>query len=276
MRVKVRDVDLAVRESGSGLPFFWGHGLMGSMDQEDEGGLFAWGPLADGVRLVRYDARGHGRSEATLDPRDYHWRELARDLRGLADAIGDEPPVLGGVSMGCATSLHAAVAAPEKTRALVLVGAPTAWDTRPRQARIYRFSAGMVERFGLTPFRCLGSVASLAVQNASLARMQRSIMNELSRSDPRAVVAALRGAAASDLPKPGALRALHVPTLILSWRGDPTHPLSTAQRLAELLPDAEHDIAESQEDLQGWPERIREFLAISLTKRGSRAIGRHA
>jgi pimeloyl-ACP methyl ester carboxylesterase len=249
---------------------------MGSMDQEDEGGLFDWGALAESVRLVRYDARGHGRSEATLDPPDYHWRELARDLRGMADALSEEPPVLGGVSMGCATSLHAAVAAPEQTRALVLVGPPTAWDTRPRQARIYRFSAALVERLGLTPFRCLGAVASLAVQNASLARMQRSIMNELRRSDPRAVVAALSGAAASDLPQPTVLRALHVPTLILSWRSDPTHPLSTARRLAELLPDAQHEIAESSQDVQAWPERIRRFLASSLTKRGSRATGRPA
>jgi pimeloyl-ACP methyl ester carboxylesterase len=272
--VKVRDVELAVRESGQGVPLLWGHGLMGSMEQEDEGGLFEWGSLAESLRLVRYDARGHGRSEATLDPRAYHWRELARDLRGIADALGEEPPILGGVSMGCATSLHAAVAAPEQTRALVLVGPPTAWDTRPRQARIYRFSAGVVERIGLTPFRCLGAVASLGVQNPTLARMQRSIMNQLRRSDPRAVVAALRGAAASDLPKPGALRSLHVPTLILAWRGDPTHPLSTAQRLAELLPDAELDVAASSDDVQAWPERIRGFLASHLTTRGSGRTGR--
>ncbi len=269
--MKVRDVELATRETGTGQPFFWGHGLMGSMDQEDTGGLFEWRELEQSVRLVRYDARGHGRSEATLDPRGYHWRELARDLRALIDSICDEPPVLGGVSMGCATSLHAAVASPEQTRALVLVGPPTAWDTRPRQARIYRFGAEMVDRVGLTPFRCIGQLASLAVRDARLARMQRSIMKELGRADPRAVAAALRGAAESDLPQPHALRKLDIPALVLAWRGDPTHPISTAERLAELLPNAELQVAESGDDIRSWPERISRFIASNITTRDSRA-----
>jgi pimeloyl-ACP methyl ester carboxylesterase len=253
------------------MPLVWGHGLMGSMDQEDAGGLFDWESLASDVRLVRYDARGHGRSEATLDPKAYHWRELAQDLRALADTLGQEPPVLGGVSMGCATSLHAAAASPERTRALVLVGPPTAWETRPRQARIYRFSAAMVERIGLGPFRCLGALASFPVRNAALAGMQRSIMSELRRADPRAVCAALRGAAASDLPEPTALRKLQVPALVLAWPGDPTHPLSTAKQLAELLPDAELHVADGSSDIRDWPERVREFLASRVTKHDSRA-----
>jgi pimeloyl-ACP methyl ester carboxylesterase len=267
----VRDVDLAVRDSGDGIPLIWGHGLMGSMDQEDAGGLFDWESLAGDVRLVRYDARGHGRSEATLDPKAYHWRELARDLRAVADTLGQELSVLGGVSMGCATSLHAAVASPERTHALVLAGPPTAWKTRPRQARIYRFSAAMVERVGLGPFRCLGTLASYSVRDAALAGMQRSIMGELRRADPRAICAALRGAAASDLPEPSALRNLRVPALVLAWPGDPTHPLSTAKRLVELLPNAELHVAQTSRDIRGWPARIREFLASPVTKHGSRA-----
>lgn len=260
-----------MRDTGKGLPLLWGHGLMGSMDQEDAGGLFEWEALADAVRLIRYDARGHGRSEATLEPRNYHWRELARDLRALADALCDEAPVLAGVSMGCATSLHAAVAAPERTHAMVLVAPPTAWSTRPRQSRIYRFGAKIVERVGLTPFRRMGQFASLMVRDRALARMQRSIMDELGRADPRAVTAALRGAAESDLPGPGALKKLAVPALVLAWRGDPTHPLSTAERLAELLPNVELQIAESGRDIRAWPERIRDFLQRDVTTPDLRA-----
>jgi 3-oxoadipate enol-lactonase len=269
--VKIRDVELAARDTGEGLPLIWGHGLMGSMDQEDAGGLFDWEALEQTVRVVRYDARGHGRSEATLDPRGYQWPELACDLRALADALCDEPPVLGGVSMGCATSLHAAVASPEQTGALVLVAPPTAWDTRPRQARVYRFGAEIVERVGLGPFRCFGRLASLAVRDRTLARMQRSIMDELNSADPRAVVAALRGAAESDLPQESALRKLEVPALVLAWRGDPTHPLSTAERLAELLPDAELHVAESGPDIRAWPERILGFLTSNTTRHDARA-----
>jgi pimeloyl-ACP methyl ester carboxylesterase len=235
------------------------------MDQEDAGGLIDWTELAPDLRLIRYDARGHGRSEATLDPKDYRWKRLARDLWALADAVGAKRPALGGVSMGCATALHAAVAAPERVRRLVLVGPPTAWHT-PRQARIYRFSAGLVERFGLRPFRCLGALASLGVRDAMLAKMQRSVMDELGRADRRAVAAALLGAAASDLPAQRALRSLEVPALVLAWRGDPTHPLSTAERIAELMPTAELCVAGSGDEMGAWPERIQAFLAAGVRK----------
>jgi pimeloyl-ACP methyl ester carboxylesterase len=261
--LRVDDVDLAVRESGAGAPFLWGHGLLCSMDQEDAGGLIDWTAFAPDLRLIRYDARGHGRSEATLDPKGYRWKRLARDLWALADAVGAERPALGGVSMGCATALHAAVAAPERVRALVLVGPPTAWHTRPRQARFYRFSARLVDRFGLGPFRCLGALTSLGVRDPTLARMQRSVMQELRRADRRAVAAALRGAAESDLPAGRALRSLQMPALVLAWRGDPTHPLSTAKRLSELIPAAELCVAGSGEEMRAWPERIRAFLAAA-------------
>ena len=272
--MRVGDIDLAVRESGAGAPFLWGHGLLCSMDQEDAGGLIDWTELAPDLRLIRYDARGHGRSEATLDPKDYRWKRLARDLWALADAVGAKRPALGGISMGCATALHAAVAAPERVRGLVLAGPPTAWHTRPRQARIYRFSAGLVERFGLRPFRCLGALASLGVRDAMLSRMQRSVMQELGRADPRAVAAALLGAAASDLPAERALRSLKVPALVLAWRGDPTHPLSTAKRIAELMPAAELCVAGSDDEMSAWPERIRAFLAAGARKPRSAAPSR--
>ena len=264
--MRVRGIDLAVRESGEGLPFLWGHGLLGSAAQEDDAALLTWAELAETVRLIRYDARGHGNSEATLAPDDYRWPELARDMLALADALGIERAVLGGVSMGCATALHAAIAAPERTAALVLMAPPTAWCTRPRQARLYGFSAGLIEKVGLAPFRCLGWLGGLRVKDPVLGAMQRSILEHLRRADRRAVVAALRGAAASDLPAEDALRALQMPALILAWSGDPTHPVSTARRLAELLPDAELQVARSGEEMRGWPAEIRRFLAAASSR----------
>ena len=61
------------------------------------------------------------------------------------------------------------------------------------------------------------------------------------------------------------------PALILAWRGDPSHPLSTAERLAELLPNAELHVADSDDDIRAWPVRIREYLAAAIRKPGSRA-----
>lgn len=272
LEVRVRGIDLAVREGGAGRPFLWGHGLLGSMAQEDAAALLDWAQLSRAARLVRYDARGHGGSEATIDPADYRWPELAADLLALADAIGAERSVLGGLSMGCATALHAAAAAPSRVEGLVLVAPPTAWGTRPRQARVYRVLAAVVERVGLGAFRCMASLGALAASE-HLAGLQRSVAQGLRRADRRAVVAALRGAAASDLPAAAALRAIRAPALVLAWSGDPTHPLATAERLAELLPRADLRVARDLEGVRAWSPAIRGFLA-SLNPRRSRGAAR--
>jgi 3-oxoadipate enol-lactonase len=262
--MRVRGVDLHVRSTGTGVPFFWGHGLMGSVVQEDEAGMLPWESIRGddtGVRLLRYDARGHGVSEATTDPEHYRWPSLAADLLGLADAMDCEQPVLGGVSMGAATSLHAAAAAPDRVRALVLMAPPTAWASRPRQARIYQGSARLVDWVGLRPFSCLGELAAMAVPNKGLAAIQRSVMRGLRRSDPRRITCALRGAAASDLPDPEAVRALaDIPCLILAWAGDPSHPVSTAEELVRLLPAAELHVAKSLDEIIAWRETLERFL----------------
>jgi pimeloyl-ACP methyl ester carboxylesterase len=84
-------------------------------------------------------------------------------------------------------------------------------------------------------------------------------MQHLARADARAVATAMRGAADSDLPDRDALRALRIPTLILAWRGDPVHPVSTATQLAELLPRAELHVAATLDEVRAWPERIAAF-----------------
>jgi len=230
------------------------------MRQEDEAGLLPWSGLGEDTLLVRWDARGHGASEATLRDEDYRWSELARDAWAVADALEREQVVLGGFSMGAGTALHAATIAPERTRGLVVMAPPTAWETRPRQARLYRSSASLIDRVGLGPFRLFGALGSCFAGNRGVGRVQRSVMDGLGRADPRAVVTALRGAALSDLPKPGRIAKLAVPALVLAWRGDPSHPLSTAEELAKLLPNAQLDVAGDLAGIEAWPETTRRFL----------------
>jgi 3-oxoadipate enol-lactonase len=234
---------------------------MGSMSQEDAAGILPWTGLGERTCLVRWDARGHGASEATLRDEDYRWRELALDLWAIADELGLSQVALGGISMGAGTALHAAMLAPERTRAIVLMAPPTAWATRPRQTRLYRSSAKLVERIGLGPFRFFGALSSVAVSNRGIARVQRSVMHGLAHADPRAVAAALRGAALSDLPDPEQLERLDVPTLILAWKGDPSHPLSTAEALAARLPNASLQVAGGLAEIEAWPKTLKDFLS---------------
>ncbi|MGH9148740.1 MAG: alpha/beta fold hydrolase, partial [Acidimicrobiales bacterium] len=78
---------------------------------------------------------------------------------------------------------------------------------------------------------------------------------------PRVLGAALRGAAQSDLPRPDDVRFVIVPTLVLAWAGDPGHPLSTAELLADLMLQAELHVARAFDDVLGWPGLVRRFLA---------------
>ena len=52
-----------------------------------------------------------------------------------------------------------------------------------------------------------------------------------------------------------------MPALILAWTGDPTHPVSTAEELAELLPSATLQLATTSEDLATWTDHLVDFLA---------------
>jgi len=92
--------------------------------------------------VVRYDARGHGLSYASVDAIDYSWPSLAKDMLGIADELELDTVALGGISMGCATALFAALAAPHRVSRLILTTPPTAWETRPPQAALYEQLGG--------------------------------------------------------------------------------------------------------------------------------------
>src|SRR3954469_3727478 len=115
----INGIDLAVSMTGQGQPFIWAHGLMASMAAEDFTNWFHWDQLGDIATVIRYDARGHGQSGDTPNPADYTWANLAQDMLALADDLGIDQFVAGGASMGCGTSLFAALAAPQRIKALI-------------------------------------------------------------------------------------------------------------------------------------------------------------
>ena len=74
--------------------------------------------VAAGWRVIAYDERGWGQTSYTA-PFDY-W-DLATDVLSLMDHLEIEQAVLGGMSQGGFLSLRAALTAPGRVRALVLV-----------------------------------------------------------------------------------------------------------------------------------------------------------
>jgi pimeloyl-ACP methyl ester carboxylesterase len=256
--VPVRGTPLAVDDpGGSGRSFLWAHGLTSSRAREDRVGWFDWRAALPGWRVVRYDARGHGRSAPGPGPDAYRWPTLARDLVAVADALDlDRPLVAGGASMGCATVLHAAVADPSCVDALVLAIPPTAWATRAAQADLYRAGADLVAEAGLDAYLEVARSRPVPELFADVA--------DLVAPDPDVPVEVLpdllRGAGASDLPPPEALAALDVPALVLAWETDPVHPVDTAERLSVALPRAELHVAATLDEVRRWGEVVAGFL----------------
>jgi pimeloyl-ACP methyl ester carboxylesterase len=261
--VEVRGARLSVTVSGNGPLLVWGHGVTSSRRREDEmGGLFGWSGLAaDGrATVVRYDARGHGRSSATADPEDYRWSALAGDEWALVDALGLDRPVLGGASLGAATALHAALQRPADVAGLLLVIPPTAWATRAAQAGLYRAGADLVEASGVGAFLEAAAASPVPDPFAELPEAPRPVPDVAEDVLP----AVLRGAARSDLPEPDELRSLDVPALILAWTGDAGHPVVTAEVLADVLPQASLVVASDLASVLAWPERVAELLASAF------------
>jgi pimeloyl-ACP methyl ester carboxylesterase len=260
-RLAVRGAQLSLRRRGRGKGFFWGHGLTSSAAQEDLAGLRLWAQLREGWEVLRVDARGHGASSGDRDPEAYRWPALAQDLLALASALGHERFVAAGASMGAAVALHAAVAAPERTLALVLMIPPTAWATRAAQAVRYLAGAELAEREGLAALAAVEAAQPPIPIFAGLVDPAELARTRYAAQDVRVLPAILRGAAASDFPDPDAVACLRQPTLVLAWEGDDGHPVSSAERLAELLPNATLAVAKQLADLGAWPARVAEFCA---------------
>jgi 3-oxoadipate enol-lactonase len=247
---------LAHEVLGEGPAFVWGHGLTSSRASEDQLPLLRWDTIIGAARqVVRYDAAGHGETGGPPDPSCYEWPQLASDLFGLLDELGLERVDAGGASMGCATTLHAAVRAPERFDRLVLVIPPTAWATRAAQGDVYRAGADLAEQKGKDAWLAAAEDAPRLALFADLPAMpaRADIPEDLLPS-------VLRGAAASDLPSADSISRLGHRALILAWAGDPGHPESTAARLDELLPNGELRVARTLPELFTWSAAIAEFL----------------
>jgi pimeloyl-ACP methyl ester carboxylesterase len=256
--VVLDDLSLSVDRGGSGQPLIWGHGLTSSMDLEGELLDFDWASIASHTDVIRYDARGHGRSTLTPELSDYSWQRLAEDQLALADALDVTTYIAGGASMGAGTALHAAVAAPSRIMGLVLMIPPTAWETRDIQRALYldradRIAAGNIEQV-IEESRRIPPPDPFGSEWHD--RMERNMRS----ADHQQMAHVLRGAATADFPTRDQVRNIAIPVLILAWSGDAGHPVSSAEALHQLIPSSVLAIATSAHDVASWSWRITEFL----------------
>lgn len=255
----VRGAHLAHDRAGSGVPLIWGHGLTSSRDLDGQIIPIDWDRVGAVADVTRYDARGHGLSDTTDDLADYGWDRLALDQLGLADALGIGSYIAAGASMGTGTALHAVVTAPERVLGLVLVIPPTGWETRSAQREMYLARADVIENGDLDAV--IAAARTIPPPDPFGDEWHDRFAENLLAADRRRTAHVLRGAATADLPSADAIARIAVPTLILAWSGDPGHPLSTAEHLAELITDSRLVIARSRVDLGRWTDEMIDLVS---------------
>lgn len=232
-RVRSGDLDLVVETSGDGPPLVFAHGLSGH-----RGRIFPeLAPLADRFRIVTYDQRGHGESAPVTVPAIYDARNMAEDLTAVMDALGIQRAILGGQSMGAATTLLFALAHPERVEALLLT-AP-AFSDRPNPAgQGLKDMATAIETLGMDEWLRRAEIRQREVLGWS-PQVIEEVRDSFRSHDPASIATALRTVGdwriVSDL---SVFSVLTCPTCIIAWEGDALHPHELAQRLAAVMPNA--------------------------------------
>lgn len=268
MKVRVRGVELSYQTAGSGPPYVLVHGGPGMGRPDRIGPAHA---LADRVRLIAYEHRGHGASDRA-PAETYTIADQAEDLHAFIGALGLTRPIVAGTSAGGFTSLMYATRYPDEPRALVLIG------TSPSGGFMARATAN-AERQGtpeiIAAYRRLwdGSLTDPAAFQRAFETIQPLYYYDKARApkslaggsfDPETRRALIRDYARYDVrPNLGRIR---MPTFIGVGRHDWICPLEESEELARLIPHSELHVFERSghspqaEEPDALFDRLRAFL----------------
>ena len=233
--------------------------------QELDAGVLA--QILRGARLSNFPPREEFK-KLTMPALILAWVDDATHPVSTSEELKDLLPnsqlvIAGGMSMGCATAVSAALAAPERIIGLVLVTPPTAWETRAAQGAIYDFLADTVEAKGAAALQDLMRVRPLVPEwlLPTCSGAFEAHMKQIQELDAGVLTQILRGARLCNFPPRDEFKKLTMPALILAWVDDATHPVSTSEELNALLPGSQLVIAKEVDDVKTWPGLIREFIS---------------
>jgi len=198
-----------------------------------------WAPqaaaLAGAFRVISYDLRGHGLSEASAGA--YSLELLARDAVGLMDALGVTRAHVAGVSLGGMIAQTLGIAHGSRVRSLVLgdtasvIGPKSNWDARAAAIRADGMASlvDMILARWFTP----GFVAAEPALARGFAAM-------LERMPAEAYISA--AFAVRDGDTTGELGRIACPTLVLVGEQDLSTPPAAAEALKAGIPGARLEI----------------------------------
>lgn len=239
-RIRAGDIQLHARVDGREGPWVvLLHALGANLTLWDDTARH----LSDRYRVLRFDLRGHGGSDAPVGA--YTMARLADDVVALMDALDIEQAHVCGVSVGGMVAQTLGVRYADRLLSLTLLDtvhhtpmeAHPMWANRIGQAEAHGM-AGMVqstmERWLTQPFRDR--------QPEVVERIGRMLL----ATPVQGYVGVAQAIVAFDLAD--AIGRIHCPTLVVTGANDEGAPVAMAQSIAEkihgakleVLPDAAH------------------------------------
>lgn len=249
---RVGGLDINFEAHGSGpRVVVMAHGALGSIGFAEGFGLRASALAARGLRVIAYDARGHGRSGYSTSEKDYGKAALAGELLGLLDALGLARVSICGTSMGAASALLVAQAHPERVDRLVLRSPPPfAADMIP----VRRALRAVARSYQLLGVSVTARIAALRPGPGGAEQMY-ALLRDQRRA---AIVPALRGMLAEPLAT-DRLDTIETPALVLTQPGDPLHPLRSGEILHARMPHADLCVAPAA---TFWHEHVEDMADL--------------
>ncbi|WP_210275221.1 3-oxoadipate enol-lactonase [Martelella soudanensis] len=191
--------------------------------------------LPQGLRLVRFDKRGHGLSDAP--PHPYAMEDLVGDAENVCAALGLSDITFVGLSIGGLIGQGLAARRPDLVKALVLmdtaakIGTPEMWQTRIETALgpgIGPMADVVLQRWFTGDFR----------ENSPEFPAWRNMLVRTPAEGYAGCCAAISGADYTETT-----RALSLPVLALVGDQDGSTPPDLVRRTAELCNGEFHVIA---------------------------------
>lgn len=202
--------------------------------------FLVWDPVMEVLtrqfRVLRYDKRGHGLSDATPLPDEtagYSIAALAQDALALLDGLGIDKVHLCGLSIGGMIAQHLAATSPERVDRLVLcdtapvIGPASVWNDRIagiRRDGLAAIAPGVMARWFTEGFR------------ARAPHLVRGYVNMVARTSLEGYLGCAMAVRDADLTDGD--RTITAPTLVVVGEQDPATPFASAQALAALIPGA--------------------------------------
>ena len=252
---KLPDVDLHYREDGAsdGPPVVFSNSLGTDLRLWDK----IVPLLPPGLRLIRYDKRGHGLSSCPRGP--YAMGGLVRDAELLLDALEVRDAVFVGCSVGGLIAQGLAVKRMDQVRALVLsntaakIGTPDMWNDR-----IAAIEAGGIEAIGDATMERWFSKPFRETPELSAWRTM------LVRQSVEGYTGCASAIAGTDFYTTTA--SLTLPTLVIAGSEDGATPPDLVRETAELVKGSRFELMRRAghlpmvEDPEGYADLLGRFL----------------